>query len=426
MNILYTVLIVCNAIEFDVAPVAYRSTIAITDTVMQTTTRQELFYLEFNLSIPYQELAYQTVDSIIFTHVRTAFKLKNIAKEDSLCDTLFRQFTIPSFKMAARDQIAFLIQFGLHVPEGSYDYVIELHSGDKSGQRQDVVELGRDNYPISDLLIASEIVADTTASSLRKGNLKVTPHPSAVFDERYAVLFLYYEMYDIVPDTTELKISYIIEDTSGVAVAKIPRTIQKKFSSQAMNFGLPIQGLDPGTYTLAVVINDPTTGKTVRKDASFSVEGGSVGEVSYEGLAYYDRIEYLTDESQYKQFKSLPDEGKKMFLRKFWETHDYYAFAERFEYAESQYQQGYKVGSKTDRGRIYIKYGKPDEIERSLLQIEESKPYEIWRYYTGDEFIFVDVRGTNEYTLVWTNQRREPSQPTLYKHLPYDIRERIE
>jgi GWxTD domain-containing protein len=423
---LYAVLILCNAINFDVAPVAYRSTIAITDTVMQTTTRQELFYLEFNIGIPYHELAYQTVDSIIFSHVMATFKLTNQANEDSLCDTLYRQFTIPSFKLAARDQIAFLIQFGLHVPEGTYTYMLRIHSGDKLGYREDVVELKKDNYPISDLLIASEIVSDTTASYLRKGNLKVTPHPSAIFNERYAVLFLYYEMYDIVPDTNLLKISYIIEDTGGVAVAKIPRSIKKKFASQAMNFGLPIQGLDPGTYTLTVVINDPATGKTTRKDASFFVEGISIGEISYEGLAYYDRIEYLTDEAEYKQFKSLPDEGKKFFLKKFWETHDYFAFAERFEYAENEYRQGYKPGGKTDRGRIYIKYGRPDEIERSLLKIEESKPYEIWRYYDGNEFIFVDVRGTNEYTLVWTNERREPSQPTLYKYLPYDIRERIE
>lgn len=426
MNILHTVLILCNTINFDATPIAYRSTIAITDTVMQTTTRQELFYLEFNISIPYHELAYQTVDSIIFSHVMATFTLKNQTNQDSLSDTLYRQFTIPSFKLAARDQISFLIQFGLHVPEGTYSYLLGIHSGDKQGYQEDVIELKKENYPISDLLIASEIVSDTAAAYLRKGNLKVTPHPSAVFDERYAVLFLYYEMYDIVPDTSDLKISYIIEDSSGSAVAKIPRSMKKKFASQAMNFGLPIQGLDPGTYTLAVVINDPASGKMIRKDVPFFVEGRSIGDVSYEGLPYYDQIEHLIDEAAYKQFKSLPEEGKKMFLKKFWETHDYFAFAERFEYAEDEYHQGYKPGSKTDRGRIYIKYGKPDEIERSLLKIEESKPYEVWHYYNGDEFIFVDVRGTNEYTLVWTNQRREPSQPTLYKHLPFDIRERID
>ena len=50
-------------------------------------------------------------------------------------------------------------------------------------------------------------------------------------------------------------------------------------------------------------------------------------------------------------------------------------------------------GRDTDQGRIYLKYGEPDEVETHMM-IEHAKPHEHWRYYqTGYHFIFVDVRG---------------------------------
>ena len=38
-----------------------------------------------------------------------------------------------------------------------------------------------------------------------------------------------------------------------------------------------------------------------------------------------------------------------------------------------------KIGWKTDRGRIFILYGEPSEIERFPNQMD-TKPYEIWHY----------------------------------------------
>ena len=78
-------------------------------------------------------------------------------------------------------------------------------------------------------------------------------------------------------------------------------------------------------------------------------------------------------------------------------------------------------GHDVDRGRIYIKYGEPDEVERNIISVEISRPYEFWQYYNGYQFIFIDIRGTNEYTLVWTNASDEQSQPSLYKYIPESL-----
>ena len=53
----------------------------------------------------------------------------------------------------------------------------------------------------------------------------------------------------------------------------------------------------------------------------------------------------------------------------------------------------------TDRGRIFIKFGPPDDIERHPFELE-TRPYEIWRYYSLRKvFLFQDYTGFGDYRL---------------------------
>jgi len=77
----------------------------------------------------------------------------------------------------------------------------------------------------------------------------------------------------------------------------------------------------------------------------------------------------------------------------------YIDFIERYNYANNNFS-GYKKGYKTDFGRIYMTYGKPDEIDRHPFEID-SKPYEVWYYYSSNyAFTFMDQHGYGEYTLI--------------------------
>ena len=68
-----------------------------------------------------------------------------------------------------------------------------------------------------------------------------------------------------------------------------------------------------------------------------------------------------------------------------------------------------KEGWKTDRGRVYLIYGGPDEIERFPNEIE-TRPYEIWHYESvegGVIFVFADITGFGSYQLVHSTKRGE-------------------
>jgi GWxTD domain-containing protein len=416
--ILFFLLLSADTIGLYVEPVVYRTTITIEDTIEHSTHLEDIFYIEFNCEAPYQNFSYETINGNIITQATIVFNLSCLSHVDSFVDTLYRQFTIPSFSEAARQQMSFIIQFGLHVPEGLYDYEIKITSGNREGTVNGSLDITRDQYKISDILLASAIVTDTTENYLRKGNLRVIPHPSGLFNEQYTTLYVYYEVYDILPGDDSLKIIYSIVDHDNKIIRKISRSLAKRYSSEAVNFGINIQGLDPGEYFFHVYVRDSVADIVAGKSIPFIITGIGRKEISYEGMPYYDEVEYFLTPHDYKYFQSLPKEGKAIFLKKFWESQDYFEIAERFEYADAHYQEGNKAGRKTDRGRIYIKYGPPDEIEKSVTEYYESRSYEHWQYYNGDQFLFIDIRGTNEYTLVWTNVSGEQSQPALYKYIP--------
>ncbi len=65
----------------------------------------------------------------------------------------------------------------------------------------------------------------------------------------------------------------------------------------------------------------------------------------------------------------------------------------------SLYQSEERMEAATDRGRVYIRFGKPDKIERTSN--EEGNVVETWTYSKQDmKFVFVDKKGTGSFTLI--------------------------
>jgi len=77
--------------------------------------------------------------------------------------------------------------------------------------------------------------------------------------------------------------------------------------------------------------------------------------------------------------------------------HEFYSRADK---AIRKYgAKGKKLSGLTDRGKIYIKYGEPAEVDRYYS--EKNEITEIWKYISpGIQFVFVDVSGLGNYKLV--------------------------
>lgn len=138
-------------------------------------------------------------------------------------------------------------------------------------------------------------------------------------------------------------------------------------------------------------------------------------------------VPYIITPEEKRAFKALAtDEERENFIENFWRRRDpnpdteenefreeYY---ERIAYANEHYASGIP-GWRTDRGRVYIAWGKPDSVESHPTGQVYDRPnyegggstttyaYETWYYRhldgigDGLEIEFVDPTGTGEYRL---------------------------
>jgi GWxTD domain-containing protein len=138
-----------------------------------------------------------------------------------------------------------------------------------------------------------------------------------------------------------------------------------------------------------------------------------------------DDVRYIITDEERAAFKALSnDEERDNFIENFWARRDPTPDTPENEYKEEHYRRiayadehfaSGKPGRMTDRGRIYIMYGKPDEIdshpsggfyERPMEEgggSTSTYPFETWRYRyldnVGQEVIieFVDTCMCNDY-----------------------------
>src|SRR5256886_4536162 len=161
--------------------------------------------------------------------------------------------------------------------------------------------------------------------------------------------------------------------------------------------------------------------------------------------AYKDWLEkdvaYIITDEERKAFKKLQtDDERERFIEEFWRRRDpdpdtdeneyreeYY---ERIAYANEHFASGIP-GWKTDRGRIWIMYGKPDERETHPMGGNYERPsyegggntttypFETWFYRylpgvgSGVEIEFVDPTGSGEYRIA-----RNPNEKDALLNVP--------
>ena len=152
-------------------------------------------------------------------------------------------------------------------------------------------------------------------------------------------------------------------------------------------------------------------------------------------------VEYIITKEERRAFQALTtDEERENFIESFWRRRDPNPDTEENEYREEYYERiAYAnehfssgiPGWKTDRGRIYIAWGKPDSIESHPTGGAYDRPsyegggstttypFEVWWYRhlegvgDGVEIEFVDPTGTGEYRIA-----RDAHEKDALKHTP--------
>ena len=144
-------------------------------------------------------------------------------------------------------------------------------------------------------------------------------------------------------------------------------------------------------------------------------------------------VAYIITDEERGAFKRLQtDAEREKFIEQFWTRRDptpgtvenemKQEHYRRIAYTNVQYAAGIP-GWKTDRGRIYITYGPPDEIEDHPATPTASA-YQQWRYKwiagVGNNVIieFIDPQGMHEYHMTMDPQEKDALRPLSGKQAP--------
>lgn len=335
--------------------------------------------------------------------------------------------------------------FRFAVPEGRY--TIEVSVTDSASglvKRSDLdVAAFNGGPPVSDLLLSAAIrQADSSSvvgsGEISRGGFFITAQTVPVLTPSQAQLFYYLELYPGVEATARL-VARIV-DQAGTQLVSTPGEAVAVSAAGVAASGLNLAGLPPGEYRveLAVEIAD----STMRRSAPFRMAGfeteaaiaRAVESRAEDVLAHltedqldtlYAPLVHIMEGDERSIYDDLSAEGKRNYLREFWARRDptpatpdnpeQERFYATIAYANREYREsgaGDVPGWRTDRGRILIRYGQPDEVLRRPAA-GPTPPYEVWKFTSGRlrKFVFLDQTRLGNYVLLYTDERREPSIP---------------
>jgi GWxTD domain-containing protein len=307
---------------------------------------------------------------------------------------------------------------------GKYTVSLALRSGEKRGSLSMKVEVPREaGFSASDVMFVSGFYEDPNAAPVRRGDVGFIPNPARTFWGD--TLFYYFEVYGMSGDSGKYVVTAAVEGPDGKPLLATKPTVKPKRGETAAEAGkMNISALAQGEYMFVAEIVDLATGERVKLQKPFARK---IEMDRYAADPIRSFIDYLATQEEMKEFKACANPlERQAFLDAFWAKRDpdpstpqnefYDAFALRVRYADEHFSQINRLGRYTDMGRIYIKYGPPDEITREEAP-KARRAYIRWHYNIQNwEFLFADPNNTGEYQLVYSTNREE--RPTLFYDKP--------
>jgi len=410
---------------------------------------QDTGYVEFYYGIWRDKLAFaQVADSAVW---QAEFEVL-LVLTDTLgapVDSLRRSMAtrVATEAEARRSDVSIFDVMPLLVPPGVYGATVTVTDlvADVSGTAKvDTVRVRRfgnvgDSLLLSDVQLAYRIdfVRDTVVARNAqkvKNGYYVEPNPASVYAPADSVLFYYAELYNLQPEPTSYRVRMWILNTAGDVLKQLdPRFAPRLGESALLTYGLSIADLAPGLrYQLAVEVDHGDRSVAARK--YFWLKQGAASPTASAEVPFTDAdakfnekfLAHIATTEEMREYRALSLEGKRRFVLDFWARRDtipstpeneaYQEHARRFAIANERFARSLTKrddGWNTDRGRIYILYGPPDDIIYSSSSIG-SLPWERWEYRQlegGVYFIFLDENNLGFFRLVHSNKQGEKQDP---------------
>ena len=338
------------------------------------------------------------------------------------------------------------------VPNGEYILEATFQDAGDTTNRVEVIQPISVNFnqsilEQSDLRFLSSFTAENGESAFHHNGYFLEPLPFNYYHRNSSTLIIYNEVYGAAEAIgSDYMVTYSIQEETQPGQRRTIDFRHKRLNPEEVNVvlaQLDISHLPSGNYVAVLEVKDREQKVLSSRELQFTrsnplidiqnidltteeftdpwLDTLTAKEVDFCMMA----IEPIMSGQEVVSLNYLLDVGeikyKKNFLHHFW-TQKYgenapVGFGQYMKVARAihnMYRSGMGYGFETDRGRIYLKYGRPDE----QIRVEDDQgafPYEIWFYNKIAETGQTDVRflfynpelATNHYLLLTSTCRGE-------------------
>lgn len=326
----------------------------------------------------------------------------------------------------------------LNQPENSSTFSREIHN-----------DSIKDQLTISDIQLIDSAATTNEKNIFYKNGYCMYPYPLNFYDTNKKYIRFYAEIYNsdnsIGINEDFLINCSIVERNTNKVVNNLNKFLKQKTNLINIIFSeFDISTLPSGNYDIRIELKDKNN-KSVKEQRLFfqksntnivslttdkDLELSFVNDFTLRELLFDLRaIRPIAHEHEKRQIDNLLTstdiKSMKRFFLDFWvrrnditPTETWIAYAKEVKKVNENYGTQISEGFETQRGRVYLQYGPPNNIVRSFWE-SESRPYEIWTYnsiengQTNIKFIFVARNTvTNDYELAYSNAQNEISDPS--------------
>ena len=233
---------------------------------------------------------------------------------------------------------------------------------------------------MSDIEFARSI-RHTTEGSFQKSGYEIVPNAQRRYGSLLPEMAVYFEIYDLrdQPESDSLLATYSIVTREGNTLFsnQVPTEVRgSKFGATAV---FDVTSLSGGSYVLDVALEDYSGNLVAESRRKFDVAWSRLSWGKYD-VERAEDMAYVFTEEEMKEFRSLSTGDQERFMIDFWKeidptpaTAQNEAMIEHYRrvaYADEHYGTAGVRGALADRGKIYIKYGAPDDIQSFFSDYE--------------------------------------------------------
>jgi GWxTD domain-containing protein len=359
--------------------------------------------IEYSYSLPMDQLQFITEGTSYTAGYTMSIIVFDPIGQQVAGDTWERNIKIDDYNRLQRGD-SILADTMIHpLPQGEYRARISCH--DKNSDKVGVFDMA---------LVVPKITHGGYFGGLRferDYNGTIIPWPSRIYGDGIGPIMFHMSMY--YDRTDSLKLNTVLFNSRTQIIAWQRSKPVSVRSGQLPCEVIPTDSLADGNYEIRLELSDPERGLLWRREFMVIVQNpGMISKSDFdERIA---QVEYIARKGEFDTLSRAEPEQRDSLWKQFWKSRDPTPDTEKNEYRDSYYEKinyanrnfgtSIRPGWKTDMGRVYIKYGSPDEIERHPFEID-SQPYEIWYYYqAGLKIIFLDRHGFGDYRIVYTNK----------------------